>query len=265
MCAGTALEASAGSIGDAVNQSEATGSYSRSSRPGNYRDDRDYYNDRNGYNYSPRRSDYTDYDRTYSNSYDRSYSNYDRRHSSSSSSGSIGSAVEQSYRQAPNYSNSRPWGPRNYHSYSSYNGRNRTSRTYYPQCNSVLGISFGSQYDYCYRSLSRSYSIYQYNTSTILVENATLYGYTWPETYLSFSNGRLQNAQYVYYTDYNLDSRYDAIYNTLYRSYGRPDVSNQYSTVWYTDSCNGYISLDYRTERVGSRTYYVTCITVDDY
>ena len=247
MASAVSLDASAGSFGTAVEQSAVSGSWSRSSRPGNYRDDRDYYNERHGYSNHPQRCE-------------------PQRHHPSSSSGTIGSAVNQSYRQAPNYSNSRPWGPRHYnYRYSEASRRHHLSRSYYPQCSAVLGISFGSQYDYCYRSLCGAYSIYQYDSSTILVENATLYGYVWPETYLNFSNGRLQNAQYVYYTDYDYDSRYDAIYDTLCRSYGSPDVSNRYSTVWYTDSCNGYISLDYRTERIGSRLYYVTCVTVDDY
>ncbi len=133
-----------------------------------------------------------------------------------------------------------------------------------PNIVSVLGVIFGTTINVTLDALyNNGYNIAGYMNNAIYLTNVSLMNVMWPNVTLSYSNGGLRGSEFTYSSPGYDMSRYNIIYNQLYRQYGQPvstDASGASITTTWWGYDNGYIRLSFFPDYAynGSSRYYTT-------
>lgn len=127
-----------------------------------------------------------------------------------------------------------------------------------PLLSNVLGLAYGLAFNTALNSLySNGYTVSNYNSQEIYLNNVNQLGYFWPSATLFFNGGYLSYSQYYDATSYYSLNRYNNVFASLCNSYGAPVSQNGLTSTWF--GYNGdYITLDYRA----SGAYYYTVLTI---
>ena len=117
-----------------------------------------------------------------------------------------------------------------------------------PIVDGIIGLYFGTAYDASLNFLYyNGYNIDGYYDNVIYLDNVNLFGYTWPDVMLNYDPvSGLNYAQFSYYMTYDDVYRYNQLYSTMYRTYGRPVqvVSGLFPAVtWVGGDGRGYVTL----------------------
>ena len=133
-----------------------------------------------------------------------------------------------------------------------------------PNIVSVLGVIFGTTINVTLDALyNNGYNIAGYMNNAIYLTNVSLMNVMWPNVTLSYSNGGLRGSEFTYSSPGYDMSRYNIIYNQLYRQYGSPvstDANGPAVTTTWWGYDNGYIRLSFFPDYAynGSSRYYTT-------
>ena len=131
-----------------------------------------------------------------------------------------------------------------------------------PVIDAVLGLAWGTTInyamDYCN---NHGYVVNYYTNDAVCLNNVLELSYSWPQAYLTYSNGHLAGAQYIYAQSCYDQSRYHSLYNTLSGMYGSPVYSNcngkYMEQSWYGGDSRGWVTLELASQ--GGK--YVTSLT----
>lgn len=133
-----------------------------------------------------------------------------------------------------------------------------------PSITAILGLSFGTSYSSSLDFLfNRGYELDGYNNRRVYLRNVRELSFSWPDVIFNYSSRQLlDDAEFHYSTGYGDHSRFDRVYDTLCRRYGRPMKSktkgNKWSAVWYGSDRRGYVTLEYyrKSGRYYTSLYY---------
>lgn len=139
---------------------------------------------------------------------------------------------------------------------------NRRNEVY---INNVLGLAFFSNISY---SLSYLYDnrfyIDGYTDNTIYLRDVVQLDCSWEDVLLNYTNSGLNNAQFIYSTAGNSESRYNQVYRRLCAMYGDPVMfdynvrSPKGTAAWFGRDNLNYVTLEYYYDYAtnGQRRYY---------
>lgn len=131
--------------------------------------------------------------------------------------------------------------------------------------NSILGIALGTSLNISLNTLIHNgYTVSQYGTNTIYVNNVPMLNMMWPNAVMYYNNvGGLCGSRFIYTSQFYDMTRYNSVYATLVNTYGSPysfqnNASGIEATWWGTN--NQFITLSYVTQYTPSGTiaYYTT-------
>ena len=133
-----------------------------------------------------------------------------------------------------------------------------------PNIVSVLGVIFGTTINVTLDALyNNGYNIAGYMNDAIYLTNVSMMNVLWPNVMLRYTNNGLRGSEFTYSSPGYDMSRYNIIYNQLYRQYGQPvstDASGASITTTWWGYDNGYIRLSFFPDYAynGSSRYYTT-------
>lgn len=142
---------------------------------------------------------------------------------------------------------------------------NYKTRTDIASIGDILGLAFYSTIkaglDYLFE---KDYYIDGYDDNTVYLRDVKQLDLDWEDVNLNYSNGQLDNAQFIYSTSKNDETRYNAVYKELCRLYGDPVVLeyNAYTpsgyAAWYGLGDKNYVTLEYYKDysNSGKKRYY---------
>lgn len=142
---------------------------------------------------------------------------------------------------------------------------NYKTRTDIASIGDILGLAFYSTIkaglDYLFE---KDYYIDGYDDNTVYLRDVNQLDFDWDDVNLNYSNGQLDNAQFIYSTSKNDETRYNAVYKELCRLYGDPVVLeyNAYTpsgyAAWYGLGDKNYVTLEYYKDysNSGKKRYY---------
>lgn len=142
---------------------------------------------------------------------------------------------------------------------------NYKTRTDIASIGDILGLAFYSTIkaglDYLFE---KDYYIDGYDDNTVYLRDVKQLDLDWDDVNLNYSNGQLDNAQFIYSTSKNDETRYNAVYKELCRLYGDPVVLeyNAYTpsgyAAWYGLGDKNYVTLEYYKDysNAGKKRYY---------
>lgn len=136
-----------------------------------------------------------------------------------------------------------------------------------PSISAVLGLTFGSLFDYGINTLyNTGYNIVSAIDNAIYLSNVSQFGILWPEATVYYNNGIMTGARFQYGSYSPTDYRWRTAYSQLCSLYGNP-VEMVYNNgcptaTWWGGNNTGYITLTYGpgVNQAGSRMYYTDLI-----
>ena len=129
----------------------------------------------------------------------------------------------------------------------------------------ILGLAFRSTIkaglDYLFLN---SFCISGYDDNTVYLCDVTQLDLDWDDVNLNYIDGQLDNAQFIYSTSKNDETRYEAVYKELCRLYGDPVMLeyNAYTpygyAAWLDAGEDSYVTLEYYKDYAtsGKKRYY---------
>ncbi len=134
-----------------------------------------------------------------------------------------------------------------------------------PVVRGILGLTFGTaigiSLDYL---LSSGYTVDGYSNDVVYLRNVSALNYIWTDAALYYGTGGLDASSFYYSTPrYDL-ARYNNVYNSLVATYGTPismnNSVNSIGATWFGGN-NGYITLSFGANNMGSGLRYLTTLT----